>query len=78
MLQTTRFTKFEIDFIREYGNLTEREETILHERNKDNPLTIEALAEELGISARQTSRAVESLKGKIDRVLDIYMEQRGR
>ncbi len=69
MLKIPDFTKPEVDFIKENGNLTEKEEKILELRNQEYPPTIEQIAEMLDTSPSTVSRAIKSLKKKIIRLL---------
>lgn len=70
MLKIPDFTKPEIEYIKEYGNLMPREEQILNLRNDEYPPTIEQIAEMWGTSPSTVSRMVKSLKKKITRLID--------
>ncbi len=69
MLKIPDFTKKEIDYIKEYGNLTPREEKILELRNCEYPPTIENIAEMWGCCPSTVSKCIGSLKRKIIRLL---------
>lgn len=69
MLKIPDFTKKELDYIKEYGNLTPREEKVLELRNDEYPPTIEQIAEILETSPSTISRAIKSLKKKIIKLL---------
>lgn len=71
MLKIPDFTKIDLDYIKENGNLTPREAKILELRNQEYPPTIEQMAEIIGASPSTVSRIVKSLKKKIIRVLDL-------
>ncbi len=68
MLKIPDFTKKELDYIKEYGNLTPREAKILELRNQEYPPTIEQIAEMLETSPSTVSRAIKSLKKKTYRL----------
>lgn len=69
LLKIPNFTKPELDYIRKYGNLTEREEKILELRNKDYPPTVEEIAEMMDTSPSTVSRIIKNLKKKIIKLL---------
>lgn len=69
MLKIPDFTKKELDYIKEYGNLTPREEKILELRNDEYPPTIEQIAEILETSPSTISRSIKSLEKKIIKLL---------
>lgn len=69
LLKVPNFTKPELDYIRKYGNLTEREEIILELRNKDYPPTVEEIAEIFDTSPSTVSRIIKNLKKKIIKLL---------
>ncbi len=71
MLKIPDFTKIDLDYIKENGNLTPREGAILELRNQEYPPTIEQIAEMLGTSPSTVSRAIKSLKKKMIRLLDL-------
>lgn len=69
MLKSLNFTQIEIDFIKQYGNLTPREEQILEIRNQEDPPTVENIAEMWDCSVSTVNKSVRSLKDKILRLL---------
>lgn len=69
MLKIPNFTKPEIDYIKENGNLTSKEEQVLELRNQEYPPTIEEMAEIMETSTSTVNRAIKSLKRKILRLL---------
>lgn len=69
MLRIPDFTKPELDYIKENGNLTLKEKQVLELRNQEYPPTIEQMAEIMGTSPTTVSRAIKSLKKKILRLL---------
>lgn len=69
MLKIPDFTKKELDYIKEYGNLTSTEAKILELRNCEYPPTIEQIAEIMNKSPSTVNRAIKSLKKKIIRLL---------
>ncbi len=69
MLKMPDFTRIEIDYIKQYGNLTPREEKVLELRNQQYPPTIEQMAEIMGTTPSTVNRAIKSLKKKIIRLL---------
>lgn len=69
LLKIPNFTKPELDYIKKWGNLTEREEMVLELRNKDYPPTIEEIAEILDTSPSTVSRIIKNLKKKIIKLL---------
>ncbi len=71
MLKIPDFTKIDLDYIKEYGNLTPREAAILELRNQEYPPTIEQIAEMLRTSPSTVNRAIKSLKKKMIRLLDL-------
>lgn len=64
-----RFTVPEIEYIKKYANLTEREETLLDLKNGKNPPTIEAIAEIMDMSVSTVTRTTRDLKDKIVKIL---------
>lgn len=70
MLKVPDFTKPEIDYIKENGNLTSREAEILELRNNEYPPTIENIAEMWGCSSSTVNRTIKGLKRKILRLID--------
>lgn len=69
MLKVPNFTLTELEKIKKYGNLTEREAKVLELRNQDYPPTIENIAEMWGCSPSTVSKTIGSLKKKIIRLL---------
>ena len=69
MLKVPEFTKIDLDYIKEYGNLTPREEKILELRNDEYPPTIEQIAEMWKTSPSTVNRSIRSLRDKIIRLL---------
>lgn len=64
-----RFTVPQIEYIKKYANLTEREETLLDLKNSKNPPTIEKIAEIMDMSVSTVSRTTRDLKEKIAEIL---------
>lgn len=64
-----RFTVPQIEYIKKYANLTEREETLLDLKNSKNPPTIERIAEIMDMSVSTVSRTTRDLKEKIAEIL---------
>lgn len=69
MLKVPKFTKIDLDYIKECGNLTPREEKILELRNDEYPPTIEQIAEMWKTSPSTVNRTIRSLRDKIIRLL---------
>lgn len=64
-----RFTVPQIEYIKKYANLTEREETLLDLKNSKNPPTIERIADIMDMSVSTVSRTTRDLKEKIAEIL---------
>lgn len=64
-----RFTVPQIEYIKKYANLTEREETLLDLKNSKNPPTVERIAEIMDMSVSTVSRTTRDLKEKIAEIL---------
>lgn len=64
-----RFTVPQIEYIKKYANLTEREEILLDLKNGKNPPTIEKIAEIMDMSVSTVSRTTRDLKEKIKEIL---------
>ena len=64
-----RFTVPQIEYIKKYANLTEREETLLDLKNSKNPPTVERIAEIMDMSVSTVSRTTRDLKEKIVEIL---------
>lgn len=64
-----RFSIPDIEYIKKYANLTEREETLLELKNRKKPPSIEECAEIMDMSVSTVSRTTKSLKRKIIRIL---------
>ncbi len=60
MLKIPDFTKKELDYIRENGNLTPRESKILELRNQEYPPAIEQIAEILDMSPSTVSMRLKA------------------
>lgn len=69
MLKIPEFTKKDLDYIKEYGNLTPREKDVLELRNDEYPPTIEQIAEMWGCSPSTVSKVIKSLKKKMFKLL---------
>lgn len=69
MLKVPNFTLPQLEKIRKYGNLTERESEILELRNCDCPPTIENIAEMWHCSPSTVSRTIKSLARKVINIL---------
>lgn len=64
-----RFTVPEIERIKKYANLTEREETLLDLKNTKKPPSIERIAEIMDMSVSTVSRTTRELVKKIIKVI---------
>ena len=64
-----RFTVPEIEHIKKYANLTEREERILDLKNSKNPPSIEQIAEIMDMSVSTVTRTTRDLKNKIIKII---------
>lgn len=64
-----RFTIPQIEYIKKYANLTEREEMLLDLKNSKNPPTVERIAEIMDMSVSTVSRTTRNLKEKIMEIL---------
>lgn len=69
MSKNLRFTVPEIEKIKKYANLTEREETLLDLKNRKKPPSIEEIAEMMDMSVSTVSRTTRDLKDKIIKIL---------
>lgn len=64
-----RFTVPEIERIKKYANLTEREETLLDLKNRKNIPSVEEIAEIMDMSVSTVSRTTKILVSKVIKVL---------
>lgn len=64
-----RFTVPQIEYIKKYANLTEREETLLDLKNGKNPPTVERIAEIMDMSVSTVTRTTRELKEKIKEII---------
>lgn len=69
MSKTLRFTVPEIEYIKKYANLTDREEMLLDLKNEKSPPSIERIAEIMDMSVSTVSRTTNELKEKIRKIL---------
>lgn len=63
-----RFNAFEMDFIKKYANLTEREEELLEIKNRKEEISVERCAELMQTSVSTVTRTTRDLVYKIIRV----------
>lgn len=63
-----RFNEFEMQFIKKYANLTEREEHLLELKNRKEEISIEKCAEMMDMSVSTVTRTTRNLIYKIIRV----------
>lgn len=66
MLKVPDFTEFDLRYLKENGNLTERERTLLELRNKQ--ISLEERAEIMNMSVSTVSRTVKKLKNKCEKL----------
>lgn len=64
-----RFVAPDLEKIKKYANLTEREEVLLDLKNSKNPPTVEHIAEIMGMSVSTVSRTTRELVKKIIQIL---------
>lgn len=69
MANKLRFTAPDLEKIKKYANLTEREEILLDLKNGKNPPTVEQIAEIMDMSVSTVSRTTRYLKDKIIKIL---------
>jgi len=69
MSKNLRFTVPDIEYIKKYANLTEREERLLDLKNEKNPPSVEQIAEIMDMSVSTVSRTTRELKDKIKQIL---------
>lgn len=64
-----RFNAFDIKYIKENANLTEREETLLDLKNRKVVPSVEEIAEIMEMSVSTVTRTTRELKAKIIEIL---------
>lgn len=69
MAYDLRFTTLEIERIKKYANLTEREETLLDLKNRKRVPSVEEIAEIMDMSVSTVSRTTRELVKKIIKVI---------
>ena len=68
-LNKLRFNAFDIKFIKENANLTDREEILLDLKNRKIVPSVEEIAEIMDMSVSTVSRTTKHLKEKIMEIL---------